>query len=565
MKCGKWIGALAVAGLSVSASAQNVLVQIHGAQSGSRLGASIARLSDIDGDGVPELAIGSMGDLKIAVVSGATGKTLYSVSSGVWSNFGERVRAIGDADGDGLIDFIAPSWTENSYDGAVRVYSGANGALLYEIHGANGARLGRDADGVGDVDGDGRADFIVGADGEQNIGVAHVYSGATGAEIWNIPASVWGGLDLGAGVGGLGDIDGDGWPDFAVGIPAGGAPGGHVLVFSGRTATLLYTFGEPSLSNWTYARTIVSIGDVDGDGVPDIAVGDSNFSAYDGSVLVYSGANGAFLYRVFGSGCFGDGAGGSDPDFGTEIAAIGDLDGDGIGDFAVGGLNEARAFSGATGSLLREFHEPPVFFSGDVHCVGVHSVPDLNGDGRPEVVVGWQLAPGALGPYSGRVTWYADDVYPPAGNLLALGDGSGLPCPCGNTGQVGAGCANSTGFGAELRAWGSTSLAQSTLYFELSHTPPNAMALVYCGTLAANGGLGVPFGDGLRGAGGLTKRFHPYHTCSDGRFIWGPSLEFQAGWGAGDTRVFQAWYRNPGGPCGSTFNFSNAVRVTLAP
>ena len=112
MRCGNWIGVLAAAGLPVSANAQTVLVQIHGAQGGSQLGASIARLSDIDGDGVPELAIGSIGDLTITVVSGATGKTLYSVSSGVWANFGERARAIGDADGDGLIDFIAPSWTE---------------------------------------------------------------------------------------------------------------------------------------------------------------------------------------------------------------------------------------------------------------------------------------------------------------------------------------------------------------------------------------------------------------------------------------------------------------------
>ncbi|MCC6408009.1 MAG: hypothetical protein IT453_12675 [Planctomycetes bacterium] len=555
---------LALASLATAATAQTVLVQLHGQQAGSGLGASIAALSDLDGDGVPEVALGTRGEA-VHVVSGANGAPRYSVGAGVHYTFGERVRAVGDCDGDGACDFIVPTWQENSYDGVARVYSGASGALLHTFFGTTGARLGRDADGVGDVDGDGRSDFVIGADGEQNSGVARVYSGATGAVIHTIAAAVYGGLDLGAGVGGVGDVDGDAVPDFAVGVPAGVGQGGTVFVFSGASATLLLTIQEPSLSLWTYGRTITSPGDVDGDGASDIAIGDSHTEGYSGSVLVYSGANGGLLYRAFGDGCLGNGTGGFDPAFGTELSAVGDIDLDGVGDLGVGGTNEARVFSGASGALLRVFHEPQ--YAAAFGSAGICALPDLDGDGVRELVVGWMWAPGdpLHHQYHGRVTWYADDAYPPAGTLLALGDGSGAPCPCGNVGQSGAGCANSTGSGGELRAFGSTSIAQDTVYFDVAKLPPNANALLYCGTLAVNGGLGTPFGAGLRGAGGATKRFHAWKACSDGRFVCGPGLQTMGGWLAGESRVFQVWYRNLGGPCGSSFNFTNAVQVSFLP
>ena len=79
-----------------------------------------------------------------------------------------------------------------------------------------------------------------------------------------------------------------------------------------------------------------------------------------------------------------------------------------------------------------------------------------------------------------------------------------------------------------------------------------------------NGGAGVPFGDGLRCAGGDLKRLGVRQSNAQGAATWGPNLN--ATWSAGDTRHFQTWYRDPlAGPCGTGFNLSHAVSVTFAP
>jgi hypothetical protein len=551
-----WISLVAAVALGSVTQAQTVLNRIRA--NNAQLGTSMAVLSDIDGDAIPEVAIGALGQQAVWVVSGRTGGSLFSVSPGGTLSFGLRVRAAGDVDGDGLVDFIAPSWKDNWYAGSVRVYSGSNGALLFTYQGTPYDRVGRDVDGVGDLDGDGRSEFIIGADGEQTYGVARVYSGATGNVLYTLLGATYGGSGFGAGVGGVGDVDADGFPDFAVGTPFTSPALGAVRVFSGRDASLLLTVTNPP-GNGTYGRTIVGAGDANRDGYSDFAVGDSHWgNGYHGAVLVYSGSNGALLYTLSGDGCTGDGDPNVDPHFGNEIALLGDLDNDGVADLGVGGMNEARVFSGATGSLLETFHEPPVFgFLGDVFSTSIAAVPDLDGDGRRDVLVGWM--------FPSLVTWYADGLYLPAGTLMTFGDGSGAPCPCGNNGQSLAGCANSTGFGAELRAWGSTSLRRDTFYFEVSRVKPYNASQLFVGTQSINGGLGAPFGDGLRGAGGAPTRLGTHSACGDGRTIWGPGLAQNALWHAGDTRTFQVWYRDPLGPCGALYNLSNCVQMTFAP
>lgn len=148
---------------------------------------------------------------------------------------------------------------------------------------------------------------------------------------------------------------------------------------------------------------------------------------------------------------------------------------------------------------------------------------------------------------------------------FCAGDGSGAACPCGNTGAVGAGCANSTGTSGLLAGSGSVSLAADSLTLSASGLPANASVLFFQGTTAQNGGLGSPFGDGLRCAGGSVVRLgtkvasagnSSYPTLGD------QTVSMRGVVVAPGTRTYQAWYRNAATFCtADTFNLTNGLSV----
>jgi hypothetical protein len=157
---------------------------------------------------------------------------------------------------------------------------------------------------------------------------------------------------------------------------------------------------------------------------------------------------------------------------------------------------------------------------------------------------------------------------PAVGMPFCFGDGSGTACPCGNESASGAGqgCANSTGMGAMLSAVGSNSAGSDDLVFDCATMQPGQPALLFAGLNAVSGGMGAAFGDGLRCAGGSVVRLGVKIPNAQGDASWGPGLGATGGWGAGDTRRFQSWYRNPtGSPCGFNFNLSNGFEVTFVP
>src|SRR5690606_13801660 len=125
--------------------------------------------------------------------------------------------------------------------------------------------------------------------------------------------------------------------------------------------------------------------------------------------------------------------------------------------------------------------------------------------------------------------------------------------------------AHSGGVGGRLVASGTTSVAADDLRFTAHDLPVGQPVLLFAGDNAVAGGAGAVFGDGLRCAGGNVVRLGVRTANAQGLAFWGPGIVGQAGWSAGDVRVLQAWFRDPPGPCSSSFNLTHAMRATVMP
>jgi len=129
--------------------------------------------------------------------------------------------------------------------------------------------------------------------------------------------------------------------------------------------------------------------------------------------------------------------------------------------------------------------------------------------------------------------------------------------PCGNPYAPG-GCRNTTGVGGLLGVSGSGSVTLDDLLLHASQLPPGRPGLFFYGTTAVGP---LPFGDGLRCAGGPIRRTAVTLISPAGTLNAGPGIAAAGPILAGSSRVFQSWYRDPGGPCLSGFNTTNAYRV----
>lgn len=165
-------------------------------------------------------------------------------------------------------------------------------------------------------------------------------------------------------------------------------------------------------------------------------------------------------------------------------------------------------------------------------------------------------------PSSGAAYVYqTEDAFP--WSVYCSGDGSGMPCPCGNPGGAGEGCANSTGTGASLTASGAALVSDDSLVLTVGGTVPGQPGIFFQGDNEVNGGLGVPFGDGLRCAGGSVVRLRVVVGDVGGvASSTGVQVSVRGGVSGGETKRYQWWYRDPSGsPCGSGFGLSNGVEV----
>ncbi|MDF1837047.1 MAG: integrin alpha, partial [Planctomycetota bacterium] len=187
-------------------------------------------LGDLTGDGVSEIILGmplTGGQLgTVDVHDGASQAVLFNYFSGPGeNNFGKALADAGDVNADGTPDFIVgiPSYGTPGWDGRIKVYSGATGALLYTRDGAPYSYYGWSVGTAGDVDGDGHDDFMASARGTYSgqipyPGYVRVYSGATGALLNQIPAIQSEDANPFV-IAAAGDLNADGHSDYMVGTP----------------------------------------------------------------------------------------------------------------------------------------------------------------------------------------------------------------------------------------------------------------------------------------------------------------------------------------------------------
>jgi hypothetical protein len=314
--------------------------------------------------------------------------------------FGWVSAPLGDLDGDGAPELVVGAPFRSAAGasaGRIYVYSGRSGNELFHADGAvAGESLGHSVRAIGDVDGDRISDVLAGGRGTSLVpGAARIFSGATGALIRSaqIGAS---GEGFGYAVDGLDDLDGDGVPELAVGAPfesTAGAGAGRVYVVSGADGTtVLRSFlGEDAGDN--FGSAVAHLGDVNGDGVQELVVGAPTAGpTAKGRAYVFDLAAGALLYPALVPDA-------SAAQFGQFFAAdVGDVDGDHwpdvyVGDFADGAAARGKAyvFSGASGARLLTLTGA----NGDGFGIG-RGLGDVNGDGHADLVLGsWTSGAGA--------------------------------------------------------------------------------------------------------------------------------------------------------------------------
>ncbi|MBL8842838.1 MAG: S8 family serine peptidase [Planctomycetes bacterium] len=206
------------------------------------------------------------------------------------------------------------------------------------------------------------------------------------SERWNKPGTR-GSSAAGSALCVAADADGDGRDDVAIGVPGdrpGSFTGGSVQVVSGLTGATLRTIAGPNQNGARFGAALAALRDVDGDGIDDLAVGQPEMNAGFAD-------NGGV--RIV-SGATGatiatlDGAAATARD-GSALAAAGDLDGDGSGDCFIGGPGRSHvaARRAIDGALLWDEVRPAV----DEFGASLANVGDQDGDGRDDVLVG---APG---------------------------------------------------------------------------------------------------------------------------------------------------------------------------
>ena len=383
---------------------------IEATEAGQTVGRSVAGVGDVDGDGRDDFVIGQAQDdeayesggsatLFLGINVGTAAKDiddadLYLTGEGKFDYAGGAVAPAGDVNGDGYADFLVGAAGEDS--------GGANAGAAYLIFGAASFgsssmslgdaagfyypdaasdKIGLAFDGIGNFDGDGMDDFVLGAyldnsSTTDDIGAVYVVQGTTtgSVQVGDLDISIVGaGASdrLGQAVSSIGDFDGDGLDDLIATAPledTGGSSAGSAYVILGsNTASALYSgtdidsvyhiqfYGN---SDDAIGQSVTGNGDLDGDGNLDIVIGATGAGDNSaGAVYVFKGPLTTGSYSVDDASAVLNGENNAD-EAGVAVNFVGDTAGLGHEGLVVGAdLNDANGSDAGSAYLILELGE----------------------------------------------------------------------------------------------------------------------------------------------------------------------------------------------------------------
>ncbi len=326
-------------------------------------------IGDLDGDGKPDLAVANFSSNSVSVLRNTTtsGAISFAVKADFATGTGPYSVSIGDLNGDGKPELAMVNYGSNTV--SVFRNTSTSGAVSFAAKADFATGFGPYSVSIGDLDGDGKPDLAVASCNSSTVSVLRNTS--TSGSL-NFAAKA----DFATGSGpvsvSIGDLDGDGRPDLAVANNSDD----NVSVLRNTSTLGTVSFAvKVDFATGTYPYS-VSIGDLDGDGRPDLAV--ANNTDDNVSVLRNTSTSGTVSFAAKD-----DFATGSGP----RSVSIGDINGDGKPDLAVVnyGDNNVSVLRN-TSTLGSVSFAAKADFAPGTYPYSV-SIGDLDGDGKPDLAV----------------------------------------------------------------------------------------------------------------------------------------------------------------------------------